>query len=210
MRLEINMSEFINLVKNNFIDSEIKNIIEIGSLDGKDSLLFKSNFPNSNVYCIEGLPENFNTYLKDLVNITPIKIVVSDYDGEIVFHKKNINGIHSILNRGDEYGTNTLVLECMTMETICKKYNIDTLDMLKIDVEGASYQVLKGMGNMLTTIKIMHIETESYPFFKDQILHNEIVNYLESNGFSMIDMTSVNISGGNQHDSVWINNKYKK
>lgn len=210
MRLEINMTEFINLVKNNFLDSEIKNIVEIGSLDGKDSLLFKSNFPNANVYCIEGLSDNYNTYLKDFVEVTPINIVVSDYDGEIVFHKKNVNGIHGILNRGDEYGTNTLVLKCMTMETICKTNNIESLDMLKIDVEGASYQVLKGIGKMLNTIKIMHIETESYPFFKGQILHGDVVNFLETNGFTMIDMTSVNISAGYQHDSVWLNNKYKK
>ena len=203
------MTEFISLVKKNFSELEIKNIIEIGSLDGKDSLRFKSEFPNSNVYCIEGLPDNFNKYLKDFVDVSPINTVVSDYDGQIVFHKKNTNGIHSILNRGDEYGADTLILQCETMETICQKNNIDSLDMLKIDVEGATYQVLKGMGKMLNTIKIMHIETESYPFFKNQILHDDVVNFLVTNGFSMIDMTSVHISSGYQHDSVWLNNTYK-
>jgi len=210
MRLEINMSEFVNIVNNYFDKNEIKNIIEIGSLNGKDSLFFKDNFINSNVYCIEGLPENFDNYLKDLTNIIPINIVVSDYDGEILFYKKNVNGIHGILNRGDEYGTETITLKCNTMKTICETYNIKSLDMVKIDVEGATYQILKSMGEMLQTIKIMHIETESYPFFQNQILHDEVASFLTENNFSMIDITAAHISLGEQHDSVWINNKYIK
>lgn len=67
------------------------------------------------------------------------------------------------------------------------------------------------MGSILNTIKIMHIETESYPFFKGQRLHDEVINFLTENGFTLIDITSVEIVDTNQqHDSVWINNKYLK
>lgn len=208
MRLEINMQEYVDVVKKLFSDNEINNILEIGSLNGNDALFFKTHFPKSNVYCIEGLPENYNLYLKNLSTITPINMVVADYDGEIVFHEKNINGIHSILNRGNEYGVKKQILKCQTMETICKEYRIDSLDMLKIDVEGASYQILKSMGNMFKTIKIMHIETESYPFFEGQILHSDVSQLLSENNFVMLDITSVKIGDGHQHDSVWINKKF--
>jgi len=205
MRLEINMQEFVKLATNYFDENEIKNIMEIGSLNGNDALFFKKIFPNANVFCIEGLPENYDTYLKDLTEITPINIVIANYDGEIVFHKKNINGLHGILNRGDEYGSETITLKCKTMQTLCDEYNISTLDLVKIDVEGATYQILESMKNMLKTIKIMHIETESYPFFQGQILDDEVVNFLTNNNFMLIDKTSVTINNGQQHDSVWIN-----
>jgi FkbM family methyltransferase len=204
MRLEINMQEFVKLVTDYFDENEIKNIMEIGSLNGNDALFFKKTFPNANVFCIEGLPENYDTYLKDLTEITPINIVIANYDGEIVFHKKNINGLHGILNRGDEYGSETITLKCKTMQTLCDEYNITTLDLVKIDVEGATYQILESMENMLKTIKIMHIETESYPFFQGQILDDEVVNFLTKNNFMLIDKTSVTINIGQQHDSVWI------
>ncbi len=200
------MLEFINLSNKYIKIEEIKNIMEIGSLNGVDSLFFKSKYPESNVFCIEGLPDNYDTYLKDLTTITPINIVVADYDGVITYHKKDINGIHGILDRGQQYGTKTLQLQCNTMKTICDNYKIKSLDLVKIDVEGATFEILNSMGDMLKTIKIMHIETESYPFFTNQKLHDEVYDFLINNGFTMVDFTKAPISKGYQHDSVWVNN----
>jgi len=207
-RVEINMPSFMALAKQYFADKEIKNIMEIGSLNGNDSLLFKNHYPEANVFCIEGLPDNYNQYLKDLTNITPINAVIADYDGVIQYHQKNINGIHGILDRGQEYGSNVLELQCYTIKTICENYKIDSIDLVKIDVEGATYEILNSMGDMLKTIKIMHIETESYPFFKNQKLHDVVADYLIDKGFTMVDMSRAMIAGEYQHDSVWVNNKY--
>jgi FkbM family methyltransferase len=208
MRLEINMQQFVDITKKYFKDDEIKNIMEIGSLHGKDSLFFKTCFPNSNVYCIEGLPDNYEKYLKNLSEIIPINIVVADYDGKIEYYKKNINGLHGIRNRGNEYGSEILLLKCKTIKTICDDYNIPNIDLVKIDVEGATYEILFSMSDIINNIKIMHIETESYPFFENQKLHKDVVNFLTKKGFSMVDMTSVTINGQQQHDSVWINNNF--
>jgi FkbM family methyltransferase len=207
-KIQINMESFMTLSKEYFHKDDIKNIMEIGSLDGADSLLFKNHYPKANVFCIEGLPDNYNQYLKDLTNITPINAVIADYNGIIKYHYKNINGIHGILDRGQEYGSKVLELPCYTIKTICENYKINSIDIVKIDVEGATYEILNSMGNILKTIKIMHIETESYPFFNNQKLHDTVSNFLIEKGFTMIDMSSVNIAGGLQHDSVWINNNF--
>jgi FkbM family methyltransferase len=207
-KIQINMESFMTLSKEYFHKDDIKNIMEIGSLDGVDSLLFKNHYPEANVFCIEGLPDNYNQYLKDLTNITPINAVIADYDGIIKYHYKNINGIHGILDRGQEYGSKVLELPCYTIKTICENYKINSIDIVKIDVEGATYEILNSMGDILKTIKIMHIETESYPFFNNQKLHDTVSDFLIEKGFTMIDMSSVNIAGGLQHDSVWINKNF--
>lgn len=205
-QLEISQNEFLNIIAGYFPNSDIKNIMEIGSLNGNDARLYKSHYPNANVYCIEGLKENFDLYIKDSPELIPINIIVTDFDGVISFHKKNVNGIHSIYNRGNAYGTEILTNQiCKTFDTICNEYGIPNIDVIKIDVEGATFEVLSGMKERIKDIKIMHIETESTPFFEGQKLHDEVVNYLTTNGFELVKMTSVNISGGFQHDSVWIN-----
>jgi tRNA1(Val) A37 N6-methylase TrmN6 len=79
----INMEMFVELAKQHFDESDIKNIMEIGSMNGADALFLKSQYSNSNVFCIEGLPDNYNNFLKDLKTITSINAVVADYDGEI-------------------------------------------------------------------------------------------------------------------------------
>lgn len=212
MKNQLDMPYFISVVKEIFKEPEITFIMEIGALDGKDSLLFKEAFNKANIFCIEGLKENYDKYLVELTTINPINIVVTNYDGFIDYHKKDVNGIHGIFNRGDKYGTDIVKgVPCKTIKTICTDNNITSLDMVKIDVEGATYEILEGMGDMLKTIKIMHIETENYPFFKGQKLHDEVVKLLIDNGFTMVDLSGVIIEhGGMQHDSIWVNNKFKK
>lgn len=206
MRLEISQEQFLEMIGQRFKDDQIKNIMEIGALDGKDSIKFKNRYPNANVYTIEGLPDNFNKYLVKQTDIIPINIVMTDYDGTVDYYKKNVNGIHGIYNRGDYYGTEKLHnVPCKTFKTICQEYNIDGIDFVKIDVEGATYEIINGMGSEINKIKMMHIETESYPFFEGQKLHNDVCKLLEERGFVMIDMTTVKISNGEQHDSVWLN-----
>ena len=212
MKKQTTMPEFLDLVKEYFNDGDIKTIFEIGALDGKDSLFFKSVYPEANIYCFEGLPENYETYHNGLLNINHINMVLTDYNGVIDFHKKRINGIHSIFNRGDEYGTKILKnLSCSRVDTICEKLKIISIDMVKIDVEGATHQDLSGFGDMLKNTKIMHIETETYPFFKGQKLHDEVVKFLTDNNFTMIEISGVDIThNGKQFDSVWVNNKFLK
>lgn len=210
-QLEIQQDEFLNIISNFFSDFEIKNIMEIGSLNGNDSRLYKSRYPNANVYCIEGLKENFDLYIKNDTEIIPINTIVADFDGTITFHKKDINGIHSIYNRGNDYGTEILNNQtCKTFDTICNEYNIPNIDIIKIDVEGATFDVLVGMKERIKDIKIMHIETESAPFFEGQKLHDEVADYLSNNDFELVKITKANINGYFQHDSVWINKKFIK
>lgn len=208
MRDSINMDEFVNITNKYIKNSDINIIMEIGSLDGGDAVFLKRKYPHASVYAIEGLPDNYQS-MKVLSTITAIQSIVCDYDGYIQFNKKNINGIHGIYDRGSEYGTNVIVEPCCRLDTLCLKHNIPYIDLLKIDVEGATYDVIKGMGNLFTKIKCMHIETENYPFFIGQKLHSDVVSLLNDT-FNMVKMTSVGIGMGYQHDSVWVNKNYNE
>ena len=206
----IAMPAFVSKVKQMFnSENDIKTIVEIGALDAQDSQYFKKVFPTAMVYAIEALPDNYDKYLKNLKDIVCINAVVSNVDSEITFYKKEINGIHSIYNRGNEYGSEVINLPSYRFETLAEMNGINSVDMLKLDVEGATIEVLEGMGDLLSGVKIMHLESESYPFFEGQKLHNEVVKYLEEKGFSLIELTSFPIQPGRlQYDSVWINNIY--
>lgn len=206
----ITMPAFVSKVKQMFnSENDIKTIVEIGALDAQDSQYFKKVFPAATVYAIEALPDNHDKYLKDLKDIVCINAVVSNINGEVAFYKKEINGIHSIYNRGNEYGSEVINLPSYRFETLAEMKGINNVDMLKLDVEGATIEVLEGMGDLLSDIKIMHLESESYPFFEGQKLHNEVMKYLEEKGFSMIELTSFPIQPGRlQYDSIWINNTY--
>jgi hypothetical protein len=209
MKKFISMHDFVALTRTRIADAEIRTIMEIGSRDGVDAMFLKQEYPHANVYAIEGLPENYDRYMKHLAAITSFNVVITNYDGETDYHKKNLNGIHGIRNRGDQFGDTVLSnLSCKRIDTVCREQQIDAIDMVKIDVEGCTYEVLESFGDLLHTVKIMHIETESYPFFEGQVLHETVCEYLRNHGFAMIALTTIGALNNNehhQHDSVWVN-----
>jgi FkbM family methyltransferase len=205
------MDDFITHIKQYIDISTISIIVDAGSLDGKDAILLGDAFQNTTIYAIEGLPDNYNTYIKNNPRIIGIQCVIASYDGKITYYQKDINGIHGIYNRGEQYGTRTLELDCYKMSTIMKQYNITKIDILKIDVEGATYDLLLSLEKHLEDIKILHIETETYPFFSGQTLHNKVCEYLIQHDFECLDITFVEIINNQyQSDSIWVNKKYKK
>jgi len=81
------------------------------------------------------------------------------------------------------------------------------IDILKIDVEGATLDLLQSLEENLDNIKIMHIETETYPFFEGQHLHEEVCLFLLNKNFKLLDITFVEITPNKfQSDSIWLNN----
>ena len=207
--VDIDWKLFVNsIVSKYFQNEDIIIFMEIGALDGADSVYFKEKYPNSSVYTIEGLKSNYDTYIKDLQGINGYNICIAGFDGNIKYHKKKINGIHGIYNRGDKYGKETQVVQCVTLDTFCRDNLIEHIDVMKIDVEGATYDVLNN-SEMLKNIKLMHIETENYPFFEGQKLDHECEELLKNNNFICLCKTGYYPeSNGMQFDSVWINTKY--
>lgn len=207
--ISIDMPRFIDLINTYFLIDDIKTVVDLGSMDGNDSLKLKNAYPNSTVYSIEGLKSNYETYLKNLSSIVPINAVVTKYDGNIKYHEKEINGIHGIYDRGQEYGTLVHDFECFKFSTIINKYNIKNIDVLKIDVEGATLDVLESLDDYIYNVKIMHIESETYPYFNGQRLHNEVIRFLTDKDFICVCISFTQITDkGYQSDSVWVNKKF--
>lgn len=204
MAIDINMPEFVGIVREYFRDDDIRMIVEVGSMDGKDAMYFRSEFSHAHVVAIEGLKENYDKMIESNYPIECVFGAATNYNGTIQYHVKNINGIHGIFDRGQEYGKKTREVDCFRLDSMF----VVAPDMMKIDVEGATHEVLEGLGDLLQDVKIMHIETEDYPFFKGQKLHDEVAKLLDENGFAMIRQSRVRITQGHQFDSVWVNEKY--
>ena len=192
--------------------------IEVGSLHGKDTIDVKNKYKNSICHCIEGLKPNFDKYLynfKEQYDIYPYNVCIASYDGKIIFHEKNglESGIHGIYNRGDNYGVKRHEYDCVKFSTFCNSNKINTIDIMKIDIEGATYDILYDMStnNILKGVKLLHIETESFPYFEGQKLDKDCCDILENNNFKCIMKSGYNpTKDGEQFDSVWINKSYLK
>lgn len=201
----ISMKRFADIAQSH-VQRPIKVIVEIGSLNGNDARYLQKRFPDAAVYAIEGLRENYNQFMKGREDgLHYINAVVADRDGQTPYHIKNVNGIHGIFDRGKKYGTRVRQEDCYTMSSLREVYEIPNIDMMKIDVEGATLEVLEGMEADLEKVSIMHLETESVQYFQGQRLHPEVAGWLQERGWKLLEKKALRIMDGVQYDTVWIN-----
>jgi FkbM family methyltransferase len=71
------------------------------------------------------------------------------------------------------------------LDTIKDELDIAKIDFIHIDVQGAELKVLKGLGSLLDTVLAVWMEVERIPLYKDQPLHDEVADFMQSRNFGL-------------------------
>ncbi|MHA1661092.1 MAG: FkbM family methyltransferase [Promethearchaeota archaeon] len=187
----------------NFVDYIYKNtkknkltVFDVGCNRGLYVGLFSNKHINSDIHCFEPINKLFNE-LKNKYgtkeNITLNNLCVSDSNKKVTFHElinPITDGCSSIIERpifkerGWKY--NSYEVESISIDNYCKNNNIEHIDFIKIDVEGAEFLVLKGCENMLKTSSIDFIQFEYGNTFSDANIELlDVYNLIDSHGYKM-------------------------
>lgn len=204
--MTIDIEKFISLYEKE-ISNPPQNIFEIGAREANDAIKLKIRYPNSRVCAFEAHPDCYNFHYNNVIknNVEYYNIGMWNSEKELIFYDKNIDsGISSFRDRGQQYGQRTLTLKTSTPKKFIIEQKIESVDILKIDVEGCTYEILEGFEDNLYKIKFMHIETEQQEHFAGQVKEEVVFNYLKDNNFTLLEHSWCCLS---QYDSVWINNK---
>jgi FkbM family methyltransferase len=205
----IELDKYEEIISNTSIDPV--NVVEIGSQNGWDAerLCTSFNVCASNVYIIEAHPGFYQTIKADYPEYNVYNLAGSNVNGTVSFNAaKNFDDGRSSFLQRDIYDSDIFVsidVDSIRMDRFMVEHNLDTIDVLKIDVEGATHQVLEGFGERLKDVKSIQLEAELQPFWNDSMLWNELKLYLESKGFKLMWHTNI---GDAQTDSVWLNGEY--
>lgn len=200
----IDMKLFVSEIKK-YLKDESKNLLifDIGSKDGKDAKFIGNNFKNTTVYAFEAHPVEYSLHKDSNRDINWVELAIYNYDGQTNFHPKEIDsGIHSIRDRGQIYGKDIINVECRKISTFLQDRKLPCPDIVKIDVEGCTLEVLQSFEDCIENVRFFHIESETQDYFKGQHLEEEVFDFLRNKGFTMI-MYSIP-ENLNQHDSIWI------
>jgi FkbM family methyltransferase len=180
------MNPFIEWIKNKS-SLRPKNIFEIGANMAQDAEALKIGFglKDKDVWVFEPHPQLFEYILKSF-RFNAYDSAVLDKDGSIYINiidiAKNSNtGISSVRqhNNVPKSDFKKVSVVAIRMDTFMKTHKIKTIDFLKLDVEGCNYEVLKGFGKKIASIKAIHIESEHKESWKDEKLWDDIKALLE-------------------------------
>src|SRR5262249_54204163 len=111
------------------------------------------------------LVENLALNRREDVKTVVSDLCVSDAAGEVVLHVPNKLGsaFASMQPQGYKGGFERIVVQATTLDNYCQLNNIKQVDLLKIDVEGAEWQVLQGARELLAAERkpVVLIESEA-------------------------------------------------
>jgi FkbM family methyltransferase len=198
--------------------NEIKTIFDIGSRDCLQSVELSTWFPESKIFAFEANPKCINLCEKTLrhysnnTNINLIPNAVCDYDGTTIFHhvdNGNIGAGSILKNSGHKRSNNwhqtEITVPCTRIDTFCNKNQIEQIDLVWMDVQGFEREVLQSFGPLLNTVKAIHTEVGIETLYKNQILKDELDEYLQSYGFSLVNETRESM--GTESDCIYVRSK---
>jgi len=154
-REKFSMQLWIKLCKRSTV------IVDVGANTGIFSLVAKTMQPTAAVFAFEPFHNAYeklkaNHQLNNFKTVC-IESALSDYDGKAVIYAPSLDNVLSVaVNKNlTEPGTKVYEMEIQTMQlaTFIERYQITSIDLMKIDVETHEAEVLTGMGKYLEIYK---------------------------------------------------------
>jgi FkbM family methyltransferase len=197
--------DYINIDENiKFLQKKNHPIIfDLGANRGQSIKRFKKIFPYSKIYSFEPIEELIKELTAIYNNDESIILnncAVGDINGKLKFNQYARSGISSFNNVtpdtkwiNERIGKNEEKLikqfnsEIVTLDDYCFKNNINSINLLKIDVQGYESKVLKGAVNLLkfSNIDIIELEMHHDEIYENTLNIYDLEKYLIPNKYKL-------------------------
>ncbi len=165
--LILNYYEKLNLIEGD-------TVIDIGGHYGFFDM-YALNKGASRIYTIEPTKTTFDVLCKNLAdypNVSKHNLAISSSNGSrefIQIGSSSCNSFYDNFNNSDNNTENQGVkkierVDCITLEKFMKNNNIDRIDALKLDCEGAEWDLLPAISDDIFKYKIRKLSMEAHPF----------------------------------------------
>jgi FkbM family methyltransferase len=148
----------------------IRTAFDIGAHVGETATEYLQAFPEAQVHSFEPHPNSFSCLARIKADrLFPHRLAMSDRRGEAEFFVRSdvvdpteavAASMNNSLVQERQFGlvegnySKSIKVECDTIDHFCRSHGIETIDLLKIDVEGHEAAVLDGAADVLASGKV--------------------------------------------------------
>ncbi|CAC9541828.1 hypothetical protein [uncultured Gammaproteobacteria bacterium] len=162
-----------------------KVILDIGANIGATTIYYANRFPDAKIFSFEPLLENYKILEKNTKNLKNVSIFnyglgKSDgfFDIYLTDDEENFGGA-TMHNLNTTEGKSIQSCEVRRVETTLKSLNISSIDLIKIDTEGAEFDILMNFPyDVISNTKWITGELHGNQDF-------ELLAYIENIGFNI-------------------------
>jgi len=175
-----------------FIGREFSTVLDVGANKGQFAVFARHRWPRARVVCFEPLPEPHRRLSKLLGTGAEIhQVALGDYEGEAEMHLASREDSSSLLALGDAqkrlFSMDETRLFSVPVHRLDNIFNADALarpTLLKIDVQGFEFEVLKGATRLLRGIDQVYVECSFVELYVAQKLASDVTDLLRDFGLT--------------------------
>ena len=205
------------------LGNNIQTIIDVGANEGESILEFNKSFQINKIYSIE---PNLTTFQelkkKNFNNVEVFNFAASDTEGEdklkigYLSSMSTLNAINKdsfytkiksfiiwLTSRKFSIYKKEIIIKKVRLDHFVKTQNIGIVDLIKIDTEGHEFNVIKGLGDYITNVKMILFEYHEDNSIIKNYTKDDINNYLFSKNF--VRLSKVKMKFRNINEYIFIN-----
>lgn len=193
-------------------------VIDIGTRDGDDAEFLREKLSAGKVVAVDANPVAVEKTKAKYPGFIVVHTAVSDVSGKTTFYKvdsgdKDVDGCSSIyadkILRESVFDGKYEVIDVQVtrMDALLRKVGLwgSIVDVVKVDIEGFTYECIVGFGAQVGNVKMFHLETEKNATRPDHKGNVAVAKLMRQLGFALVDLSYE--WGPGIQDQVWINRK---
>jgi FkbM family methyltransferase len=145
-------------------------VIDIGANNGQFSLYAHLKNPAARIYSIEANPFTYSSLTKNICAnalqevLVPSNLAISGATGTVTFYCSPTSGWSSLFPVRGAEGGSAVSVPSMSLSSFCAAQGVAEVDVLKIDVEGAEYDIVLGDPKFFDVpVREIYLEVDHHP-----------------------------------------------
>ena len=177
-------------------------VFDIGSRDGLQAVELSDLFREADIVAIECNRETLEKCRRNVAQnprITLVDKAINSYTGRCTFHPidpartittwadGNPGASSLFVATGDypveSYVQNEVEVDCIRLDDLCGQLQIDVIDLIWMDLQGAELLALQSAGALLNKVRYIYTEVSHRPIYNGQCLFDDVEAFLTARGF---------------------------
>jgi FkbM family methyltransferase len=188
-------------------------VVDVGANIGEITLFAGKKLTQGRVLAFEPNPEVFaelslNVALNRLTSVELFNVGLYDQDGSLPLYTRDDqpygttnNGVTSVFSTGCDRKVTTVPLR--RFDDVACEGGLARLDVLKIDVEGAEWMVLRGAESSIKRFRpVIIVEVSEGNFERAGYAPRDLFDYLESLAYDVRNLENGRVQLGSECDAL--------